>query len=280
MLPGNVDKDVTLAVVSPGLHPKVRAVLDRIQGDKIHGCVNLSCLGLTRLPDLSRIEVVDLDFSSIGPINYGDFYCEGNGLTSLRGCPWKVRGNFFCTNNRLRSLKGAPIEVGGSIWCGHNPLVSLDGLPPQAHGSHVYIDGPRRWSENEINAAREASLRTAGGLSETQDPIAPDDWRNWESFCTGVDDDELRNLTWANNHGELQNMVALRFVFPTAAEVHRFLKRTRNRYDGGAASMSLSSLGDPERHRKAWLLVDEHEWQDAQRSSGGLGEAIHALLRA
>ena len=41
----------------------------------------------------------------------GNFYCNGNDLTSLSGCPVSVGGNFSCSFNRLTSLEGCPNNV-------------------------------------------------------------------------------------------------------------------------------------------------------------------------
>ena len=51
----------------------------------------------------------------------GGFYCSGNELTSLEGCPKEVGGSFYCNSNQLTSLEGAPKEVGGDFECVENP---------------------------------------------------------------------------------------------------------------------------------------------------------------
>lgn len=50
----------------------------------------------------------------------GDFYCNGNKLTSLEGCPYYIGGTFDCTYNNLTSLKYGPKYVGGEYYCWHN----------------------------------------------------------------------------------------------------------------------------------------------------------------
>jgi hypothetical protein len=40
----------------------------------------------------------------------GDFHCDGNGLTSLVGCPQTVGRDFWCDVNHLTSLVGGPQE--------------------------------------------------------------------------------------------------------------------------------------------------------------------------
>ena len=47
----------------------------------------------------------------------GDFFCQGNNLTSLEGCPKIVEGTFNCGHNNLTSLEGCPEIVKGSFWC-------------------------------------------------------------------------------------------------------------------------------------------------------------------
>jgi hypothetical protein len=46
----------------------------------------------------------------------GNFWCDGNKLTSLKGSPRKVGGSFSCTNNPLKSFEGGPMSVGGNSW--------------------------------------------------------------------------------------------------------------------------------------------------------------------
>ena len=52
----------------------------------------------------------------------GDFYCEGNQLTSLEGAPQTINGYFDCDNNQLTSLEGAPQTVRGEFYCDDNPV--------------------------------------------------------------------------------------------------------------------------------------------------------------
>jgi hypothetical protein len=64
----------------------------------------------------------------------GDFYCNGNRLTSLVGAPHSVGGYFWCDNNQLTSLIGAPQSVGGAFYCNNNQLTSLEGAPQSVGG--------------------------------------------------------------------------------------------------------------------------------------------------
>ena len=55
-------------------------------------------------------------FIQFGKIK-GDFWCNNNGMVSLRGCPYHVEGTFGCFNNKLTSLKGGPAYTGGIFSC-------------------------------------------------------------------------------------------------------------------------------------------------------------------
>ena len=91
----------------------------------IEGDLDLSNLNLTELPDLSRVEVK------------GNFCCQFNQLTSLKGAPRKVGEGFYCGDNLLNSLQGAPEEIGNSFECMNNELTSLDGSPKRVGGCFI-----------------------------------------------------------------------------------------------------------------------------------------------
>jgi len=76
-----------------------------------------------------------LDFKGVkfGVVG-GDFYCEQNQLTSLKGAPLKVGGDFDCSDNDLTSLDGAPQDV-FSFNCNDNLLTSLVGAPHKVDGN-------------------------------------------------------------------------------------------------------------------------------------------------
>jgi hypothetical protein len=82
----------------------------------VPGNLEISGMGLTRLPNLSSV--------SVG----GGFSCANNQLTSLEHAPQTVGGKFWCDNNRLTSLEGAPQTVGG-FSCSNNQLTSLEHAP-------------------------------------------------------------------------------------------------------------------------------------------------------
>jgi hypothetical protein len=59
----------------------------------------------------------------------GDFDCNSNNLTSLKGSPKEVHGHFTCSSNRLKNLSFAPTVVDGNFDCVDNRLTSLKGAP-------------------------------------------------------------------------------------------------------------------------------------------------------
>jgi len=66
------------------------------------------------------------------PVQFGRthfFFCEGNGLTTLKGAPIHVDYNFWCQDNNLTSLSHAPQFVGGDFRCNNNLLEDLQGAP-------------------------------------------------------------------------------------------------------------------------------------------------------
>ncbi len=65
----------------------------------------------------------------------GNFYCDGNELTSLKNVPIEVGKNFDCSYNKLTSLKGSPKEIGGTFKCVFNKLTTLKGSPDKV-GKH------------------------------------------------------------------------------------------------------------------------------------------------
>ena len=83
-----------------------------INGDgsiDVNGDVWLYDKELTELP---------LTFNKVS----GNFDCDYNRLTSLKGCPRWVGGYFDCNNNKLTSLEFSPDYVGGDFYCKYNDL--------------------------------------------------------------------------------------------------------------------------------------------------------------
>lgn len=70
----------------------------------------------------------------------GDFSCFDVGLTTLYGCPYKVKGTFRCDGNQLVSLKYGPKEVGELFDCSKNKLTSLEYCSEKIGGSLICIN--------------------------------------------------------------------------------------------------------------------------------------------
>jgi hypothetical protein len=72
------------------------------------------------------------------PVKFGKvsgyFYCDGNNLTTLEGCPKYIGGVFSCGGNKLTTLEGAPKYIGGVFSCGGNKLTTLEGAPNYVGG--------------------------------------------------------------------------------------------------------------------------------------------------
>ena len=86
----------------------------------VDGDVDLSSKGLTELPSYIQFGVVK-----------GNFFCDLNRLTTLKGAPIEVGKVFDCSYNRLVSLEGAPLRV-KYFDCSSNKLTSLEGAPKKA----------------------------------------------------------------------------------------------------------------------------------------------------
>jgi hypothetical protein len=61
----------------------------------------------------------------------GNFECDVNRLTSLKGAPKEVGGNFDCMKNDLKSLEHCPEKIGGNFNCSWNDLTSLEFSPKE-----------------------------------------------------------------------------------------------------------------------------------------------------
>ena len=92
----------------------------------VNGSVDLSYKNLKSIP---------IKFKEVG----GDFYCNVNQLTSLKGCPETVGGGFSCGNNQLTSLKYCPETVGGNFICNNSQLTSLE-YCPETVGGYFYCN--------------------------------------------------------------------------------------------------------------------------------------------
>ena len=95
----------------------------------------------------------------------GNFYCSYNALTSLEGAPQEVGMGFYCYSNRLTSLKGAPQSVSGDFWCDNNRLTSLEGAP-QKVGGGFYCQN------NHLTSLEGAPLKVDGGFCCGNNPVS------------------------------------------------------------------------------------------------------------
>lgn len=97
----------------------------------VPGNLDISVKDLLSLPDLRQVKVG------------GDFYCNSNVLSSLKGAPQSIGGSFWCQNNFLTSLEHAPKSVGGNFWCSNNHwLLSLEGAPQSVGGDFHCSENP------------------------------------------------------------------------------------------------------------------------------------------
>ncbi len=70
---------------------------------------------------LSELKKIPIQFYQIEK----RFWCWGNQLESLKGCPHIVGESFYCYNNQLTSLEYCPQFVGKSFDCSFNKIFSL-----------------------------------------------------------------------------------------------------------------------------------------------------------
>ncbi len=120
-----------------GEEPKTKAWLDsmKIKNYTINkdGTVDVKGNVLLSYKNLTEIPV---QFNKVS----GNFWCEGNKLKSLKGCPRYVGNTFFCFENNLTTLEGAPKEVFADFSCSRNKLISLEGAPQKLR-RYFYCSG-------------------------------------------------------------------------------------------------------------------------------------------
>ncbi len=91
----------------------------------VDGDVNFYKKNLDKLP---------LKFGKVS----GNFNCDLNKLTTLKGVPKEVGGYFSCSCNQLTALDDAPKVVGGEFFdCSYNKLNSLRGAPKEVVGGYL-----------------------------------------------------------------------------------------------------------------------------------------------
>ncbi|TAL38016.1 MAG: hypothetical protein EPN97_04410 [Alphaproteobacteria bacterium] len=103
------------------------------QGDGrllVQGNIDIANRQLAELPDLSCVIVT------------GNFYCQDNQLTSLKGAPSEVRGGFWCNGNRLESLEYSPNGITGQYICSNNRLSTLAHAPENITGDFACAGNP------------------------------------------------------------------------------------------------------------------------------------------
>jgi hypothetical protein len=146
----------------------------------IDDSVNLSSGALLK-PSDRKLEKLPLKFGDAS----GDFYCYGNRLTSLEGCPKSVGGDFYCYYNYLTNLEGCPKSVGGDFYCYGNRLTSLEGCSKSVGGNFICgsnrlmnLEGCPKWVGGSFYC-RDNKIETFEGL----DFIHIGDSIGWSFYC-------------------------------------------------------------------------------------------------
>lgn len=121
---------------------------------------------------IKRLEFIPVQFKHIN----GNFYCNNNKLTSLKGCPEEINGKFRCDDNQLTSLKFGPFIVEGHYECEHNKLTSLEGCPD-------LINGNFRCNNNKINTLKYCPLKIEGHFF-----LGDNELKNLEGCCPKIGD--------------------------------------------------------------------------------------------
>lgn len=109
-------------------YSKVREWLDelKIQDYTINDDLSVDVDGHVHIYK-AGVKEIPIQFNRV----MGDFICDNNGLTTLKGCPIYVQVDFDCSNNELSSLEYAPKIVRGDFSCHNNKLTTLKGCPNQ-----------------------------------------------------------------------------------------------------------------------------------------------------
>ena len=82
---------------------------------------------------------------------YGNFYCDSNNITSLKGSPNWVSGNFECSNNNIKSLEHSPKNVGDNFYCEENYIYNLDKFDCVFKGIFNCLNNPIGTLFNEVS---------------------------------------------------------------------------------------------------------------------------------
>ena len=89
---------------------------------------------------------------------YKDFIINVHGSVSLSNCNLNeipvqfdyVKGNFLCNNNQLTSLKGCPNYVGNYFTVSYNQLTSLEHCPKEVSGSFCCSNNLKKFTKGEV----------------------------------------------------------------------------------------------------------------------------------
>ncbi len=103
------------------------------------------------------VRIIDIVLSEFpfkfGTIN-GNFDCNDNNLTTLKGAPDIVLGRFSVFYNHIESLEYFPKRVTGVISITHNKISSFKGLPKFISEDHI-SNADRLWCYSNINIKEE-----------------------------------------------------------------------------------------------------------------------------
>ena len=125
----------------------------------VRGDIKIPRLGLTKLPDLSKV------------VLSGDFDCTGNLLTTLEGSPHHVGGHFLCSQNMLTTLKGCATTIRGAFFCSDNRLTSLEHGPERVGAEFGYVCIGNRLTSLEHAPQRFHFLQTDFGVFREPEAI-------------------------------------------------------------------------------------------------------------
>jgi len=101
--------------------------------------VNISNKNLTEIP---------IQFGIVK----GNFRCDENKLTTLKGAPKYIGHTFDCSYNQLTTLQGAPRYVGGCFSCHDNKLTTLQGAPKCIESNFYCYHNIKQFSIKVIKA--------------------------------------------------------------------------------------------------------------------------------
>ena len=124
---------------------------------QVSGSIDLARRGLKALPDLSDVVVT------------GDFHCQDNHLTSLKGAPREVHGGFWCNGNKLETLEHTPERITGQFVCHDNNLTTLAHAPAKIKGDFCCAGNPLASLEDAPRLFN--SLRSDFGIFDSWEKI-------------------------------------------------------------------------------------------------------------